>query len=129
MKKVAEFFRNIFKKEAYFAKSEEQRMSEKKQWAIAFGLSLLVYQGYAVGADLGDGMCKVVDIFTGKVIIAITTVAFVASGLGVLFGGELNDFMKGVVKTIFIFSGILFGGQMLNLVASAMGKNITGCGA
>jgi type IV secretory pathway VirB2 component (pilin) len=78
------------------------------------------------GADnLGNGVCKVVNLLTGKWLFGTAVLSMVAGGVALLFGAELTDLVKRVVTIITVIGAILSFGGILSLAYSAMSS--AGC--
>lgn len=85
-----------------------------KTYFIYFMAAMLLLTSHAALADeLGNGLCDVVQIFTGKVMFSITMLATIGAGLAVLFGAELSEFIKKVASIIAIVGIIMILGQLL----------------
>lgn len=77
--------------------------------AVMAGISLLLMSSNAFAADeLGDGICKVVNILTGKWLFGFTILATLGAGAGLLFGGEMTDGIK-KLATIITIVGLILG--------------------
>lgn len=88
----------------------------KKHAPVALAVMLVFAANVAFAADgdeLGDGICKVVNLLTGKWLFGISVLSMIAGGVALLFGAELTDGVKKVVTivtivgTMLAFSGIL----------------------
>jgi len=80
---------------------------------IAGVLFLLACDGAIAsnGDELGDGICQVVQVLTGKFLFGISIVAMLAGGAALLFGAEITDGVKKAITIITIVGLILaFGG-------------------
>lgn len=91
-------------------------------------LSLLVAASAARAAgedELGDGICKVVNLLTGKFLFGIAVLAMVAGGGALLFGAELTDGVKKVVTIVAIVGMIVSFGGILSFAFNSMAS--AGC--
>ena len=89
---------------------------------LSVGLGLLAISTAAYAADpLGDGMCKLVDLLTGKYLFGIAILATLGGGSVVLFGGEISDGLKKLVTIITIVGMILGMAGILALLYSFKG--------
>lgn len=92
-------------------------------------LSMLLMAGAARAAggedELGDGICRVVNLLTGKFLFGIAVLAMVAGGGALLFGAELTDGVKKVVTIVAIVGMIVSFGGILSFAFNAMASN--GC--
>lgn len=86
--------------------------------AIVFLLSLssLAFAGEAMPWD--NGLKKFGDALTGTTAMYIAVLAFAASMLGLIWGGEMSGFVKGLVWTVLVVSGLVG--------ASSLAKNLAG---
>lgn len=83
------------------------------------GLSLLAISTCAYAADpLGDGVCKLVTLLTGKYLFGISILATLGGGSVVLFGGEISDGLKKLVTIITIVGIILSMTSLLTMIFS-----------
>ena len=92
--------------------------------ALAVGVGLLLVSGGAMaqaadGKDLGDGICKLVKVLTGKWLFGFTILATVGAGAALLFGGEITDGLKKIATIITIIGIILSTGSILSFAFSA----------
>jgi type IV secretory pathway VirB2 component (pilin) len=103
-------------------------LSEGKQWAIAIGMALLMQHFGVFAADMGDPLCDVSNMLTGKTMLGVMFFAVIGGGMGVFFGGEMTDFLKIIAKLILVVGIILAFGQVGSLVWKAAGKGAVTCG-
>lgn len=90
---------------------------------VALGLIMTLYAGAALagGADpLGDGMCKVVELLTGKWAFGLSVVALLGVGAAFLFGVEMSEVMKKLVTLVTAVAFVVFGGSILKFIFPAM---------
>ncbi|AVA38355.1 TrbC/VirB2 family protein [Cupriavidus metallidurans] len=95
----------------------------KKQLQAIVGVVLLVAVNVAFAAngdELGDGICKVVNLLTGKFLFGISVLSMVGGGAALLFGAELTDGIKKMVTILTIVGMILSFGGILSLAYNAM---------
>lgn len=78
------------------------------QVSLAVGAVLLLMSTGAFAADeMGDGICKVVNVLTGKWLFGFVMLATIGSGAALLFGAEITDGLK-KMATIITVVGIIF---------------------
>ena len=81
--------------------------------AVAAGLLMVssgaMAQEVVTGDSMGNSMCKVIEIFTGKYLFAFSVLAVVGAGLALLFGGEITDGLKKIATIIAIVGMIMMG--------------------
>lgn len=98
----------------------ETNMSNRWQNAAIVGVTLLCACSAAYAADpLGDGICKLVTLLTGKWLFGSTILATLAGGAVVMFGGEISDGIKKLVTIITIVGMILAMSSLLTMVFNA----------
>ncbi len=83
-----------------------------QEWLTALAMCLMVVAAGPVLADagdeLGDGICKVVNILTGKWLFGGAVLATIGGLVGIIFGGEISDGIK-KVATIVTILGLCVG--------------------
>lgn len=89
-------------------------------------LGLMVASGGAFaqladGAELGDGVCKLVNVLTGKWLFGFTILATLGAGAALLFGGEITDGLKKVATIISIVGIILATSSLLTMAFTKFG--------
>lgn len=88
--------------------------------ALSVGLSLLCISSAAYAADpLGDGICKVVNLLTGKWLFGFTILATLGGGAVLMFGGEISDGLKKLATIITIVGMILSMSSLLSMAFTA----------
>ncbi|HJV75115.1 MAG TPA: TrbC/VirB2 family protein [Noviherbaspirillum sp.] len=90
--------------------------------ALIVGVSLLMVStgAFAQTADpMGDGICKLVNLLTGKWLFGFTILATLGAGSALLFGAEISDGLK-KLATIITIVGIILA--MSSLLAMAFAK-------
>lgn len=76
-------------------------------------------QAFAQQADaLGDGICKLVKLLTGKWLFGFTILATLGAGAALLFGGEITDGLKKIATIISIVGIILATSSILTMAFS-----------
>ena len=88
---------------------------------LVIGMVLLLTgeAAFAQSADeLGDGICQVVNLLTGKYLFGLAVLAMVAGGSALVFGAELTDGVKKMVTIVTIVGMILSFGSLLSLAYS-----------
>ncbi len=89
---------------------------EAKEWVIAIGVCLMVasVSAYAQSTDeLGGGICKLVNLLTGKWLFGFSILATLGAGAALLFGAEMTDGIKKLATIITIVGLILSMGSIL----------------
>lgn len=93
---------------------------------LAVALMFAAGAARAAGQDeLGDGICKVVNLLTGKFLFGISVVAMVAGGAALMFGAELTDGVKKAITIVAIVGLILSFGGILSMAFNALSS--AGC--
>lgn len=96
---------------------------------VALALMLTAGAAFAAGAsdadELGGGVCRVVNLLTGKWLFGTAVLSMVAGGVALLFGAELTDLVKRIVTIVTIIGAILSFGGILSLAYNAMSS--AGC--
>ena len=91
---------------------------------LIVGTLALLSSEMALAADeLGGGICKLVELLTGKWLFGIAVLAMLAGGAALIFGAELTDGVKKVVTIISIVGMIVAFGGILQMVF----PSLTGC--
>lgn len=95
---------------------------EKLIAALIVAASLALVSTGAMAADeMGDGVCKLVNILTGKWLFGFTILATLGAGAALLFGAEMTDGLKKLATIISIVGIILAMSSILSLVFSKFG--------
>ena len=93
------------------------------------GVALMFASGAAQaqngGAELGDGICKLVNILTGKWLFGFTILATLGSGAALLFGGEITDGLKKIATIISIVGIILATSSILSKIFTWTGGAVS----
>jgi type IV secretory pathway VirB2 component (pilin) len=84
--------------------------------AIALGM-LMVSTG-ASADEMGDGICKLVSILTGKWLFGFSILAILGGGVSVIFGAEMTDGLKKIATIISIIGIILASTSILTFAFS-----------
>lgn len=93
--------------------------------ALTVGVALLLVSNGALAADdMGDGICAVVKLLTGKWLFGFTILATLGAGAALLFGAEITDGLK-KVATIITVVGMILG--MSSILSLAFKTFSTGC--
>ena len=106
-------------------KSVDKKVGGSKAVYLLVGSALMLMSGMASaqaagGAKLGDGICKLVGILTGKWLFGFTILATLGAGAALLFGGEITDGLKKIATIISIVGIILATSSILTFVFSAV---------
>lgn len=86
--------------------------------ALAVGLGL-VSSGAFAADEMGGGICKVVNLLTGKWLFGFTILATLGAGAALLFGAEMSDGLKKVATIITVVGMILGMSSILSMAFSA----------
>lgn len=90
--------------------------------ALLVGLGLASTGAFAANGDeLGNGICKLVSILTGKYLFGFAILATFGGMMGVIFGGEMTDGLKKVATVVSIVGITLAAGGILSFAFSAFG--------
>lgn len=88
--------------------------------ALVVGLGLMLMSNGAFAADeMGDGICKVVNLLTGKWLFGFTILATLGAGAGLLFGGEMTDGLKKIATIISVVGLILATSSIMSMAFTA----------
>jgi type IV secretory pathway VirB2 component (pilin) len=97
-------------------------MKKSNLYFVALFLMLLALSDSALAADeMGDGICKVVTLLTGKWLFGFTILATLGAGAALLFGGEMTDGLKKIATIISIVGIILATSSLLSMAFSKFG--------
>lgn len=86
--------------------------------AAGFGLLLASGGAFAQSGDaneLGNGICKLVGVLTGKFLFGFAILATLGAGAALLFGGEITDGLKKIATIISIVGIILVTSGLLTM--------------
>ncbi|WP_304350903.1 TrbC/VirB2 family protein [Comamonas testosteroni] len=90
---------------------------------LVVGTLALLTSEMAMADELGDGICKLVELLTGKWLFGIAVLAMLAGGAALIFGAELTDGVKKMVTIITIVGMIVSFGNVLVMVF----PSVSGC--
>ena len=97
---------------------------------LLIGSALMMMSGVASaqsgGQELGDGICLLVGILTGKWLFGFTILATLGAGAALLFGGEITDGLKKIATIISIVGIILATSSILSFVFKSV-ANFEAC--
>lgn len=97
-------------------------MKNRNFAALTVGLTLLLASSGAFAQDaMGDGICKLVTLLTGKWLFGFTILATLGAGAALLFGGEITDGLKKITTIISIVGIILATSSILTMAFSSTG--------
>lgn len=94
---------------------------EKLMVAVILAASLALVSTGAWADEMGDGICKLVNLLTGKWLFGFTILATLGAGAALLFGAEMTDGLKKVATIISVVGMILAMSSILSLVFSKFG--------
>lgn len=84
-------------------------------------LMVVVNVAFAAGGEeLGNGICQVVNLLTGKFLFGISVLAMLGGGSALLFGAELTDGVKKMVTIVAIVGMILAFGGILSMAYNSL---------
>ncbi|MDZ4153604.1 TrbC/VirB2 family protein [Methylicorpusculum sp.] len=87
--------------------------------AVAVTFGLMSTGAYA--DEMGDGVCKLVNLLTGKWLFGFAILATLGAGAALLFGAEMTDGLKKVATIISVVGMILAMSSILKLAFTAFG--------
>lgn len=99
---------------------------DKSQRYVVAGVLLMIVANaaFAAGGDeLGNGICQVVNLLTGKFLFGIAMLAMVGGGAALLFGAELTDGIKKMVTIVAIVGMIVSFGGILSFAYNALSSS------
>jgi type IV secretion system protein VirB2 len=110
--------------------------SLKTRYKMALAMAMSAYVSInAHAATSGEALPwegpldKIKASLTGPVAITISIIAIAGCGLAIIFGGEMNDFIKRLVYIVLVVSVVAFAAQIMTKVfgaSSALIPFITG---
>ena len=85
-------------------------ISNNRAWLVMAAMLLL--PGIAMASNSGDmpyekGMDKLVESITGPVAFTISIIGVVAAGAMLIFGGDMNGFMRSIVFLVLVIGLIV----------------------
>jgi type IV secretory pathway VirB2 component (pilin) len=91
---------------------------------VCLAMVIVFYAGAALAGGssdpLGSGMCRVVELLTGKWAFGLSVVALLGVGAAFLFGVEMSEVMKKLVTLITAVAFVVFGGNILKFIFPSM---------
>ena len=101
-------------------------MKKRNLVKFAAAVGLLLVSGGAFAADaMGDGICSVVALLTGKWLFGFTILATLGAGAALLFGGEITDGLKKIATIISIVGIIIATSSILSMAFK--GSSLVAC--
>ena len=92
-------------------------------WVVfgVFALLLLAHDAHAAagtgaGLPYEDWLTKIRQSITGPVAFAISVIAIVAAGAMLIFGGDMNGFMKTLVFIVLVLAFVIAAQNMLSAI-------------
>ncbi len=83
---------------------------------VVLGVAMMLACTGAMAADeMGDGVCKVVNVLTGKWLFGFTMLATIGAGAALLFGAEISDGLKKIATIITVVGIIIAMSGLLSL--------------
>ena len=105
-------------------KQERKSKSQVVKLTVAVGICLALFSTGAMAADeMGDGICKLVNLLTGKWLFGFTILATLGAGAALLFGAEITDGMKKVATIITVVGMILGMSSILSMAFQAFSSS------
>lgn len=103
-------------------------MSDNRTW-LAMGtlLLLMLATGDVLASDGANGLPyeaplkSLVDSMTGPVAFAISVIGVIAAGAMLIFGGDMNGFMRSIVFLVLVIGLIVGSSNMLKKLFGASG--------
>lgn len=74
---------------------------------LIFGVSALMASTASQGLPWEDPLTTIKNSITGPVAFAISILAIVAAGAGLVFGGEISGFIKTIVYIVLVIAMIV----------------------
>lgn len=107
--------------------NQRVKLNQKKIFVCLFVVSLLLLLGEpAMAASSGGGglpyegwLTKIVNSVSGPVAYAVSVVAMVGAGAGLIFGGELNGFLRTLLVIVLVLSFVI---AAKNTISTITGK-------
>lgn len=101
-------------------------ISNNRAWLVMGALMLL--PGIAMASGTGTdglpyeaGLKKLVDSMTGPVAFAISVIGVIAAGAMLIFGGDMNGFMRSIVFLVLVIGLIVGASSLLTQVFGSAG--------
>lgn len=112
--------------------NQRVKLNLKTVFAFIFAASLLsLLTEPALAASSGGGglpyedwLTKIVNSVSGPVAYAISVVAMVGAGAGLIFGGELNGFLRTLLVIVLILSFVIAAKNTISMI-TGHGAQIT----
>jgi type IV secretion system protein VirB2 len=90
-------------------------------WALLFAAALCLMPALAHAASTGGSglewetpLQKIRDSVTGPVAYAISLLGIVVTGAILVFGGEINEFVRRLIMLVLVISLMVFAADLLN---------------
>jgi len=101
-------------------------MNQRKLWLFTFfALALLLVCHPALAASTGGGLpyegwlTKIVNSISGPVAYAVSVMAMVGAGAGLIWGGEMSGFLKTLLVIVLVLSFVI---AAKNTISAITGK-------
>lgn len=94
-------------------------MSNNRTWLLMAALvALMLLPGVAMAGGTGDmpyekGLTVLIKSITGPVAFAISVIGVVAAGAMLIFGGDMNGFMRSIVFLILVIGLIVSASSIM----------------
>lgn len=89
----------------------------------------LAWAGSAQGMPWESPLQKFVDSITGPVAMGVSVLGVIATVGGLIWGGEMNDFLRKGIMMVLGISGIVFATNIITTLFGANGAVIASLGA
>lgn len=106
-----------------------------REWGKAFaivalfaGLSVVAPSAMAGGGGsdpLGDGMCNVVKLFTGKWAFGLVVAGLIGIGSAIIFGSEMNELLKKVITWVAAAALVIGGSGLVSKLIPSISATCT----
>lgn len=97
-----------------------QALKQYAPFAVGALLMLSCSGAFAAGDELGDGICKLVNLLQGKFLFGVSVLAMLGGGAALLFGAELTDGIKKAVTIVAIVGLVVSFASILSMAFSSM---------
>ena len=96
--------------------------SSKWQWLFLAGFILLVMTSVAFGSDTDTGLQWEAPFrrfrasITGPIAFGMSCIGLVIAGLVLIYGGEINEFIRRFIFILFVISVLMFANNILSFL-------------
>lgn len=82
--------------------------------------------GSAQGLPWESPLTKIKDSLSGPVALGVSTVGVIMCGLGLVFGGEMNDFVRKIIVLVMVIGLAVAANSFMTTMFAASGAMIAG---